>query len=1140
MNARELEIAATEGAGGGEENRLEYQEQQLVVHEDGSSRKFNLDSVFPPDTQQASVYDAVAKETVESVVRGYNGTIFAYGQTGSGKSHSMMGPPELMRQLSVGDVTSDAKGIIPRTVDHLFQLIKASPDAEFKVSVSYLEVYQEQISDLLVPDRRSTNLKLVEVERGRFATRGLTRKHVTSAKEVITCLKDGDECRTIRSTDMNAVSSRSHAVLEICVVRDNIDGSQTTGTLNLVDLAGSESVGKTGAEGQALEEAKKINQSLSALGNVIKALGDGKPHVPYRDSTLTKILMASLGGNCRTSLLLAASPSSDNFAETISTLRFGERAKKIKTALKANEKKSQAALQKQVAALLKRISELEAYITELESALAQGGVSVDIDTLQRNATVATADERLDTTVGDLLLLQSQLADEKERTKLLEYELDTAQKETQAAEIYMQSHARELTEAKAAAQKAADDAKKCVAEMQRDCDDRVAKAEAQADDRIAAHVARTTATAAASTSERDEILERLSEQVEAAARKCLEEQRRADAADASLADFKRRLERCKERETQLQAQAADQLQQELTNLSKEHALNLERERKSWEGRAVEPSEEELARQAEMETRLSSVESERDALLTSSTGRIEALVRESSEILSLGREMLQKESYECVAVLHKGLAELRKERQLHSDDVVVEHASRLDELDAQLAAALVEAQESHSAYVAACMSACVSGAPVRTLDGAHVGEVVTTASNVEYALPSVPEPEPELETEASDIPTVSVRWTSGVLDNGIRVTSLTSATIAEQVSAVVWCKVGVVCVHDGRTGRVDSTVSKEDACVSVVWQDATHTQLPAVKLQIATEVQKESFERQYIVQLRADGLEVTIPGGITKAMGYVALEEEDDGWRKELFKLGLTSICLCDNVGLTLFKHQIKVETDETADWVFYDKTGDYYALSTNHGVALLSDTKTKDFNSNDPTLTRVKKSLVGATSVTQREQESLGFAGPLAFAVGKVSGTVLHRQHSITLPQGGDDAHATEEAKTSASTLLSRSSRHAPEGACLKQKPSLKTWPSRWAKLDGVSLLFFDKKGCTKPRGSSILDVTGCTVTEREEKFTFDGTHYLITLERRGHTSGLPDLQGGGVSRFCFKNKPDRDAFASALRNVVDGKAWDAA
>jgi hypothetical protein len=925
-------------------------------------------------------------------------------------------------------------------------------------------------------------------------------------------------------------------------VRENIDGSQMTGTLNLVDLAGSESVGKTGAEGQALEEAKKINQSLSALGNVIKALGDGKPHVPYRDSTLTKILMASLGGNCRTSLLLAASPSPDNFAETISTLRFGERAKKIKTALKANEKKSQAALQKQVAALLRRISELEAYITELEGALGQGGVSVDVDTLQRNASVGTAGRRSDATVGDLLLLQSQLADEKERTKLLEYELDAAQKETQAAESYIQSHARELTEAKAAAQKAADDAEECIAEMQRDCDDRVAKAEAQADERIATHIARTNATAAASTSERDEILERLSEQLEAAARRCLEEQRRADAADASLAEIKRKsrqlLERCKAREAQLQAQAADNLQQELTNLSKEHALNLERERKSWEGRAVEPSEEDLARQAEMERRLSSVESQRDALLTSSAGRIEALVGESSEILSLGREMLQKKNYECVGVLHRGLADLRKQRQLHTNDLVGKSASRLEELDAQLAAALVEAQESHSAFVAACTSACVSGAPVRSLDGAHVGEVVTTGSNVEDTLPSVPEP--ELETDLSDIPTVSVRWTSGLLVNGVRVTNLTSATIAEQVSAVVWCKVGVVCVHDGRTGRVDSTVSEEDACVSVVWQDATHTRLPAVKLQVATEAQKQSFERHYIVKLREDGLEVTIPGGITKAMGYVALEEEDDGWRKELFKLGLTSICLCDNVGLSLFKHQIKVETDKTADWVFYDKKGDHYALSTNHGVALLSDTKSKDFNSDDPTLTRVKKSLVGATSMTQREQESLGFAGPLAFAMGKVSGSVLHRQHSIALPQNEGDAYAAKEAKESASTLLSRSSRHAPEGECLKQKPSLKTWPSRWAKLDGASLLFFDKKGSTKPRGSSIDDVTGCNVTVGEEKFTLWGIHYAITLERRGHSSGLPDLDDGGVSRFCFKNKPDCDAFASALRNVVDGKAWDAA
>eukprot|EP01046_Picozoa_sp_COSAG06_P026121 COSAG06_NODE_2231_length_7287_cov_56.373539_9_plen_722_part_00 len=482
-NKREVGLAAE----GGEAATFEYHPQQVVVRTDGE-KKFNLDALFPPDTQQAEVYDAIARDMVESIVHGFNGTIFAYGQTGSGKSHSMMGPGDLVRRLSAGDVQSEAKGIIPRAVDHLFSLMTASPEAKFKVSVSYLEVYQEKISDLLVPDRKNTNLKLVERvasrkgQKGRFETVGLTRQHVTSAQEVVKCLSEGDACRTIRSTDMNAVSSRSHAVLEILVERENADGSRKEGTLNLVDLAGSEDSRKTGATGQGLKEAQKINQSLSALSGVIKALSEAKTHVPYRDSTLTKILMSSLGGNCRTSLLLAASPSFDNVTETVSTLRFGERAKRIKTAVVANEKKSQAALQKQVEALLEEIVRLKAYIAELERAVGQGGGAsgVDMGELQRTATAAAVGRHGDAGVGELVLLEAKLAEEKEKGKMLEIELRAAQAETQAAEADQPAYIRRAEEAEAKALKAEEDAEQGVserlAEMERACAARVAKAE----------------------------------------------------------------------------------------------------------------------------------------------------------------------------------------------------------------------------------------------------------------------------------------------------------------------------------------------------------------------------------------------------------------------------------------------------------------------------------------------------------------------------------------------------------------------------------------------------------------------------------------------------------------------------------------
>jgi hypothetical protein len=226
-------------------------------------------------------------------------------------------------------------------------------------------------------------------------------------------------------------------------------------------------------------------------------------------------------------------------------------------------------------------------------------------------------------------------------------------------------------------------------------------------------------------------------------------------------------------------------------------------------------------------------------------------------------------------------------------------------------------------------------------------------------------------------------------------------------------------------------------------------------------------------------------------------------------------------------------------VFYDRAKDHYSLSTNHGVKGLESKEVK-YNSADPTVVRVKKSSVGGSVATSKEKEAWGFAGPVAFGVGKVAGHMMHRQHSIAAPEGGgSDGMQAAGGGGRASTLVNAGARRAPEGNCRKQKPTLKAnWPARWVKLDGKALLFFDKQGDKKPRGSSINDLSGCAVADGIEKFTFDGTYYSITLERRGHAS-LPDLQDNGCSRFCFKNEPDRDAFSAALRNVAAGREWDA-
>ena len=263
-------------------------------------------------------------------MKGYNGTVFAYGQTGSGKTHTMMGP-------NINDPSS--KGVIPNAIDHIFECIAADTSgAEIQLGVSYMEVYREVIRDLLDPSKvnlqvRDSPLKGIYVE-------DLTYEHVTCKEDIVELLEMGQKSRATASTAMNSDSSRSHSVFVLTVFQKLPNGTTKAGKLNFIDLAGSEKIAKTGASGDTLEEAKKINQSLSALGMVIKSLADGKPHIPYRDSKLTRLLQDSLGGNTKTTLLVALSPADDNVDETISTLNFAKRAKTIKNVVKVNEQKS--------------------------------------------------------------------------------------------------------------------------------------------------------------------------------------------------------------------------------------------------------------------------------------------------------------------------------------------------------------------------------------------------------------------------------------------------------------------------------------------------------------------------------------------------------------------------------------------------------------------------------------------------------------------------------------------------------------------------------------------------------------------------------------------------------------------------------
>jgi kinesin family protein 5 len=315
------------------------------------------------NSRQKDVFDFSIRSTVDDILNGYNGTVFAYGQTGAGKSYTMMG-------TNIAD--EEGRGVIPRIVEQIFQSILSSPSTiEYTVRVSYMEIYMERIRDLLAP--QNDNLPVHEEKNRGVYVKGLLEVYVSSVEEVYEVMNRGGSSRAVAATNMNQESSRSHSIFVITITQKNVEtGSAKSGQLFLVDLAGSEKVGKTGATGQTLEEAKKINKSLSALGMVINNLTDGKSqHIPYRDSKLTRILQESLGGNSRTTLIVNCSPSSYNDAETLSTLRFGMRAKAIKNKAKINAEISPAELKAMLKKAQSQVSTFEQYIQTLDSEVQQ-------------------------------------------------------------------------------------------------------------------------------------------------------------------------------------------------------------------------------------------------------------------------------------------------------------------------------------------------------------------------------------------------------------------------------------------------------------------------------------------------------------------------------------------------------------------------------------------------------------------------------------------------------------------------------------------------------------------------------------------------------------------------------------------------
>ncbi|KAK4702815.1 hypothetical protein P7C70_g3405, partial [Phenoliferia sp. Uapishka_3] len=327
--------------------------------------RFCFDKVFDEDCGQEEVYDGSAKALVSHVMNGFHSTVMAYGATGCGKTHTISGSPS-------------QPGIVFLIMKDLFARIAAkSVDTEFSLTVSYLEIYNETIRDLLAPE--SGPLQLRE-SNGTATPAGLSSKEPTCATDVVEWITLGNQNRTVNATEANATSSRSHAVLSVTVTQKPKAGGMTdntqTASLSVIDLAGSERASVTKNKGDRLIEGANINRSLLALGNCINALCDPRKrgHVPYRDSKLTRLLKQSLGGNCKTVMIVCVSPSSAHYDETHNTLQYANRAKEIKTKAVRNV----ISVDRHVGQYCQQILEQASRIKDLEGLLAKketaGGV----------------------------------------------------------------------------------------------------------------------------------------------------------------------------------------------------------------------------------------------------------------------------------------------------------------------------------------------------------------------------------------------------------------------------------------------------------------------------------------------------------------------------------------------------------------------------------------------------------------------------------------------------------------------------------------------------------------------------------------------------------------------------------------------
>ncbi|XP_012909486.1 centromere-associated protein E isoform X2 [Mustela putorius furo] len=339
----------------GGDTQVYWKTDNNAIYQVDGSKSFNFDRVFHSNETTKNVYEEIAVPIIDSAIQGYNGTIFAYGQTASGKTYTMMG-------------SEDYLGVIPRAIHDIFQKIKKFPDREFLLRVSYMEIYNETITDLLCDTQKMKPLIIREDFNRNVYVADLTEEVVYTSEMALKWITKGEKNRHYGITKMNQRSSRSHTIFRMILESrekgepSNCDGSVKVSHLNLVDLAGSERAAQTGAEGVRLKEGCNINRSLFILGQVIKKLSDGQVggFINYRDSKLTRILQNSLGGNAKTRIICTITPVS--FDETLSTLQFASTAKYMKNTPYVNEVSSDEALlkryRKEIMDLKKQLEEV--------------------------------------------------------------------------------------------------------------------------------------------------------------------------------------------------------------------------------------------------------------------------------------------------------------------------------------------------------------------------------------------------------------------------------------------------------------------------------------------------------------------------------------------------------------------------------------------------------------------------------------------------------------------------------------------------------------------------------------------------------------------------------------------------------------